>query len=124
MANKSITNLDATAQAELVRKKEATPSELVDLAIEAIESLNPKLNAVIHRSFERARREAAGQLPDGPFRGVPFLLKDLGAGNLKGDPYHWGTRFLRDAKFVAPTTSYLVEKFRKAGLVIVGRSNV
>ena len=55
MANKTLTNLDATAQAELVRKREASPSELVDLAIAAIESLNPKLNAVIHRSFERAR---------------------------------------------------------------------
>src|SRR5713101_9797104 len=118
MANKTLTNLDATAQAELVRKREVSSRELVDLAIEAIESLNTRLNAVIHRHFERARKEAAGQLPEGPFRGVPFLLKDLACGNLKGDPIHWGARFLRDAKFVAPTTSYLVEKFRQAGLVV------
>src|SRR5438132_647614 len=116
MADRTIRNLDATAQADLVRKREVSASELVELAIQAIESLNPKLNAVIHKSFERARKEAAGPLPDGPFRGVPFLLKDLGGGNLKGDPHHWGTRFLRDAKFLAPTTSHLVQKFRDAGL--------
>src|SRR5713226_4668578 len=108
MADKTLTNLDATAQAELVRKRDVSPGELVDLAIEAIESLNPKLNAVIHRHFERARNEATGSLPEGPFRGVPFLLKDLACGNLKGDPIHWGTRFLRYAKFVASSTSYLV----------------
>ena len=119
-----IAALDATAQAALVRDGEVTPLELVDGAIARIERLNPNLNAVIHRSFDRARREAAGDLPAGPFRGVPFLLKDLGAGNLAGDPIHWGTRFLRDAGYRAPTTSYLVEKFRGAGLVIVGRTNV
>jgi amidase len=66
----------------------------------------------------------AGKLPDGPFRGVPFLLKDLGGGNLKGDPNNYGTRFLRDAGYRAATTSYLVEKFLQAGLVVVGRTNV
>jgi amidase len=124
VTDKRLNDLDATAQAELVRKREVSPRELVDAAIEAIESLNPKLNAVIHRSFERARKEAGGQLPDGPFRGVPFVLKDLGCGNLKGDPHHWGTRFLRDAKFCAQTTANIVEKFRNAGLVILGKTNV
>ena len=70
--------LDATGQAELVRSGAASPSELVDAAIARIEKLNPELNAVIHELFERARAEASGALPDGPFRGVPFLLKDLG----------------------------------------------
>jgi amidase len=115
---------DATGQAEAVRRKDVSPRELVDEAIRRIERLNPRLNAVIHEHFERARREADGPLPDGPFRGVPFLLKDLASGNRRGDPIHWGTRFLRDAGYRAPSTSHLVEKFLRAGLVIVGRTNV
>jgi amidase len=116
--------MDAVAQAGLVRGRELTPLELVDAAIARIERVNPKINAVIHTHFERARTQAAGKLPEGPFRGVPFLLKDLAGGNLKGDPNNWGTRFLRDADYRATTTSYLVEKFLKAGLVVVGRTNV
>lgn len=123
-SDEAIIDLDATAQAEAVRKGEVTPLELVELAIARIEKLDPRLNAVIHRSFDRARQEAKGTLPDGPFRGVPFLLKDLAAGNRAGDPLHYGTRFLRDAGYTAPTTSYLVEKFLAAGLVVVGRTNV
>ncbi|MCI0347561.1 MAG: amidase, partial [Chloroflexi bacterium] len=64
--------LDAVAQAELVRRGEATPLELVNAAIVRIEKLNPELNAVIHPRFDRARQEAAAELPDGPFRGVPL----------------------------------------------------
>jgi amidase len=119
-----LAELDATDQAALVRKGEVSPLELVEGAIERIERLNPELNAVIHEHFERARDQARRPLPDGPFRGVPFLLKDLAGGNANGDPHHWGTRFLRDADFRSPTTSYLVEKFWRAGLVVVGRTNV
>ena len=67
--------LDATAQAELVRSKQLKPIELVDAAIERIERLNPALNAVITPMFELARTAAHDPLPDGPFRGVPFLLR-------------------------------------------------
>lgn len=115
---------DALGQAEAVRRGDITPRELVDEAIRRIERLNPRLNAVIHEHFERARKEADGSLPDGPFRGVPFLLKDLASGNRAGDPIHWGARFLRDADWRARSTSHLVEKFLRAGLVIVGRTNV
>jgi len=115
---------DALGLAELVRRGEVTPAELVDTAIALIEEIDPHLNAVIHRHFDRARAEARGALPDGPFRGVPFLLKDLAGGNRAGDPIHWGTRFLRDAGHRAATTSYIVEKFAAAGLVVVGRTNV
>src|SRR5262249_61461245 len=110
--------------AALVRKGDVQPIELVDAAIDRIERLNPRLNAVIHEHFERARSEARGTLPDGPFRGVPFLLKDLAGGSSAGDPFHWGTRFLRDVGYRHPTSAYVVDKFRKAGLVVVGRSNV
>src|SRR5580704_1954914 len=69
--------IDAVTQAELVRRGDVSPLELVDAAITRIEKLNPELNAVIHPRFERARAEAAGSLPDGPFRGVPLVIKDL-----------------------------------------------
>lgn len=124
MKTSEYASYDALGLAALVAKGEVSPSELVETAIAAIEELDPTLNAVIHQSYERAREEARGELPAGPFRGVPFLLKDLACGNRAGDPIHWGTRFLRDADFRATTSSYLVEKFEHAGLAIVGRSNV
>jgi amidase len=115
-------HLDATAQAELVRRGTVSPRELVDAAIARIETLNPKLNAVIHPLFERARRQAASDLPAGPFRGVPFLVKDFLCYEA-GQPMHMGARPLRDAGFVAPGDTYLVGKFRAAGFVILGRTN-
>lgn len=115
---------DATEQAAAVERGDMQPIELVDAAIARIEKLDPQLNAVIHRSFDRARDEARGALPPGAFRGVPFLLKDLGGGGREGDPIHWGTRFLKHAGFRAATTSHIAEKFHQAGLVVVGRTNV
>ncbi len=115
--------LDASAQAELVRRGKASPAELVEAAILRIERTNPELNAVIIPRFEKARAEAASRaLPDGPFRGVPFLLKDLICYSA-GDPHHMGTRFLRDLGFVAPADTYLAEKFRAAGFVFLGKTN-
>src|SRR5215207_10191223 len=73
----ALAKLDATALAELVRKKEVTPIELVEAAIERIERLNPQLNAVVTKMYEQARAVANSDLPPGPFVGVPFLLKDL-----------------------------------------------
>jgi amidase len=114
---------DATGLAELVRRRQVTPAELVDAAIERIEAFDPSLNAVIHRQFERARREAAGALPDGPFTGVPFLLKDLGCEEA-GEPHHQGMRTLRDAGWRARRDSELALAFRVAGLIPLGRTNV
>lgn len=113
---------DATDLAELVRRGEVTPLELVEAAIARIEALDGRLNAVIHRRFERAREEAAGPLPDGPFRGVPFLLKDVIC-HSAGDPFHEGMRFLRDLGWRAASDTYLAAKFRAAGLVVIGRTN-
>jgi amidase len=114
--------LDATAQAELIRGGKATPSELVDAAIARIERLNPKLNAVIIPFFERARSEAAGKLPDGPFRGVPMLMKDF-LGYTAGDPTYMGTRPLKELGFIAPSDTYIATKLRSAGFVLLGRTN-
>ena len=114
--------LDATAQAELVRRGTVTPSELLEAALARIEALNPTLNAVIIDRSQRARAEAAGPLPDGPFRGVPFLLKDAVA-HSAGDPYHCGMQVLKDAGWVEPADTWLVQRFRAAGFVIAGKTN-
>ncbi|MBN1092043.1 amidase [Blastococcus sp. TML/M2B] len=115
--------MDATAQAELVRSGEASPAELVDAAIERIERVNPQLDAVIRDRFDDARKEAGGELPDGPFRGVPMLLKDLGC-HVAGEATNYGTSFLRDADVRWPTDSYVAQQFRAAGFVFLGRTNV
>jgi amidase len=114
--------LDATAQAALVRDGSTTPRELVDGALDRIDAVNPELNAVIHRRDERARAEADGALPEGPFRGVPILVKDLD-GSLADEPLHLGNRMLRDLGNVADHDSYLFAKLRAAGCVIVGKTN-
>ncbi len=117
-----LATLDATAQADLVRNGDASPLELVDAAITRIEKLNPELNAVIHPLFERARTAARGQLPDGPFRGVPTLVKDLD-GYLAGEPYHAGNKLLKELGYRADSTSFLFEKLEAAGFVITGKTN-
>jgi amidase len=114
--------LDATATAELVRKGSVSPRELVEDAIARIESVNDRLNAVITPLFEKARAAAASELPDGPFRGVPFLLKDLDVVSA-GDPFHGGMQFLKQAGYVPDHSSYLTEKFRQAGLIVLGKTN-
>ena len=118
----TLTGLDATAQAELVRRGEVSPAELVESAIARAEALNPRINAIIHERYDAARSEAAADLPAGPFRGVPFAVKDLGCPTA-GDPYHCGTRFLRDAGYIAPADSHLARRFRDAGLVSLGKTN-
>ena len=117
-----LARLDATAQAELVRGGEASPLELVDAAIERIEALNGELNAVIHPLFEKAREAAAGELPDGPFAGVPFLLKDLGAA-FAGDPLHLGMRFLKEAGSERRSTPIWRSASATPGFVTVGKTN-
>jgi len=112
---------DAVEQATLVTNGKATPSELVDQAIARIERLNPELNAVIHERFEAARKEATGSL-NGPFAGVPVLLKDLGA-PIAGEPHHAGLGVAKQAGFRAPIDSFITEKLRAAGCVILGRTN-
>jgi amidase len=112
--------LDATAQADLVRAGSISPAELVEGAITRIEKLNPQINAVIHELFDRARAEAVATLPDGPFRGVPLLLKDLGA-ELEGTPFCEGTDFAGDYR--STVTQELTQRFIAAGFVICGKTN-
>jgi len=114
--------LDATAQAELVQSGKVRPLDLIDAAIARIEAVNPILNAVIHERFEKARAEAEGALPEGPFRGVPFLLKDLETRSV-GDPHHAGTAFLKNAGYLSDRDDYVTSRLRASGVVIVGRTN-
>jgi amidase len=113
--------LDATAQAALVREKSVRPIELVEAAIARIESLNPKLNAVVTPMFDRARAEASVAAADGPFAGVPFLLKDLLA-EYAGVRFTEGSAFL-DGRYTPDADSELTRRLRRAGLIVVGKTN-
>jgi amidase len=115
--------MDATAQAELVRKGDATAVELLEAAIARIDRLDPELNAVIHRLDDKAAAATAGDLPDGPFRGVPFLVKDAVC-HTAGDPYHAGMQVLKDAGWTEPEDTVLAKRYRAAGFVICGKTNL
>ena len=111
---------DGLGLAGLVRDKQVSPLELLEAAIERIERHNGVLNAVVHKAYEEARRTAAGKLPDGPFKGVPFLIKDLGL-RVEGWPRTSGSRF---AAIAADTDdSELVKRYRAAGVVMAGKTN-
>jgi amidase len=111
---------DATELAACVRRGEVQPIELVEKAIAGIEAVNPTLNAVMHPMYDAARA-AARSLPDGPFRGVPMVIKDYD-GFVKGEPYTAGTRFLKG--FVPDHDSEAIARLRRAGLVFVAKTNL
>jgi amidase len=122
-----LATLDVHSQAELLGRGEVSALELVDAAIERIERLDPELNAVILPAFERARSEArelgaARPSVERPFLGVPFLMKDLG-GAEAGAPYHAGMRLLKEAGYRESQESHLVGHLRRAGFVLLGRTN-
>jgi len=116
-----LADLDATAQAELIRSGAATPRELVDAAIARIERHNPALGAVVLPMYEQARA-TCDSAADGPFRGVPILIKDLGA-TVGGVPQAQGTWPLKRSGFTPPVDSHLVKQLKRGGFVIVGKSN-
>lgn len=99
------------------------PRELVSAAIECAEARNPSLNAIIHCQFERALADAERPVSGAPLSGVPFLLKDY-KGREAGEPYHMGVRALRDIDYRPRTSSGLALRFRAAGLIPIGRTNV
>ena len=112
--------LDALGQADLVRRGEVSAIELVDAAIERIEALNPDLNAVVTPLYDDAREVARRPLPAGPLAGVPFLLKDLGAA-LAGTRQTSGSRAFRE--HVSGRDTELAARHRRAGLIVVGKTN-
>ena len=115
--------LDACGQADLVRTRKVTPTELVRDAITRIEHLNPRVNAVVTPLFDRALARASRGIPSGVFGGVPLLLKDFLC-QTAGDPYYEGSRFLRDLRWRSPADSNLTRRFRQAGFIILGKTNL
>ena len=113
--------LDGLALADLVRKKEVSPLELVEATIARIEALNPTLNAVITPMYDEARATAKQPLGDGAFAGVPFLLKDLVA-EYAGVPMAEGSNFLK-GRYTPDQDSELVVRQKAAGLIIVAKTN-
>jgi amidase/6-aminohexanoate-cyclic-dimer hydrolase len=111
--------LDATATAALVARGEVSPAELLDAALDAVARLNPALNAVVLMQEDVARAAIAAGLPRGPFRGVPFLLKDLGA-EARDFPSHNGSRLFRDTRY--RRDSAIWERMRATGVVTFGRT--
>lgn len=112
---------DALGLADLVRRGQVTPLELLEAALARVEARNGIVNAVVLRLDDLARQAIAAGLPDGPFRGVPFLLKDLTA-SLAGVPTTRGSRFFADTP-PAPEDSEHVRRLRRAGLVFFGRTS-
>jgi len=111
---------DATGLAELVRTRRVHPLELFEAAAGRIEALNGRLNAVVYPDLDRAREVAARESREGPFAGVPFLVKDFGAA-VAGLPYTQSSR--SRVGYVAPTDDDIVARHRRAGLIILGKTN-
>jgi amidase len=111
---------DGLGLAELVRKKEISPIELVEEAIRRIETHNPQLNAIIYKMYDAARDAAKKPLPYGPFVGVPFLVKDLIA-TIAGIPTSNGNRTLKSIP--ARVDSEMIKRWRAAGVIILGKAN-
>src|SRR6185503_1910061 len=112
---------DRLGLAGLVRQGKVSPQELLDAAIERVEARNGAVNAVVQKMYDYGRKAIAAGLPDGPFRGVPYLLKDLG-GWLAGERVTRGSRFFADTPPVAADSEH-VARLKRAGLVFFGRTN-
>jgi Asp-tRNA(Asn)/Glu-tRNA(Gln) amidotransferase A subunit family amidase len=117
---KELDQYDAIGLAALLKSRQLGAAELLQAFIDRVEARNPRLNAVVRPMYEEARRDLAAGLPEGPFTGVPFLLKDLRA-QYAGVPTTAGSRFWRNK--VAEHDSELVSRHRRAGLVIFGKTN-
>ncbi|HAI64030.1 MAG TPA: amidase, partial [Acidimicrobiaceae bacterium] len=116
-----LARLDAVGLAEAIRTGQLSPAEALESSIRRMEAVDGDINAVIHRHLDEARA-SIDSLPDGPFRGVPMLMKDLWACEA-GRPHHQGVQALKVHGAVADRDSHLVEAYRDAGFVSFGRTN-
>ena len=113
-----LAGVDAVGLADLIRRGDLSPVEAVQATIDRIERLDDRLNAVIHHQFESALEQAASpELPAGPFRGVPMLIKDLWAEEA-GQPHHAGVQALKDADLRSTIDSNLVLRYRDRKSVV------
>lgn len=117
-----LARLDAVALAAAIAAGEVSPLEVIEDTARRLERLNPTVNAVIHPDLDAAVDAARGTLPDGPFRGVPMLLKDLWPTE-KGRPHHMGVAALRRADHRADVDANITTAYRRAGFVLAGRTN-
>ena len=117
---KEYDNYDAVGLAQLVRKGEVSAEELLEEAIARVEQRDPAVNAVVAKLYDHARAQVRAGLPDGPFRGVPFLLKDLTA-LCSGEVTSNGSRFFENNR--ADHDTELVARYKRGGLVIFGKTN-
>ena len=111
---------DGLGLAALVAKGDVAPIDLVEACVERIEAHNPTLNAVVHKAYDEARAVAREPLPEGPFKGVPFLIKDLGL-EVRGWPRTSASHFA--CVYADTRDSELVTRYRAAGVVLVGKTN-
>ena len=111
---------DAISLAALIAKREVSAEEVLETAIARAEQVNPAINAIVHKQYEQARKAVAAELPEGPLKGVPYLIKDLGFFET-GEPATFGSSLFKD--FVADHQTAYVTRCKKAGLVFMGRSS-
>src|SRR5579871_2964011 len=120
MAFAEYSNFDGLGLAHLVRRGEVTPLEILEEAIARIERHNPTLNAIVHKAYDEARAVAKRKLPDGPFKGVPFLIKDINL-EVAGWPMTNGSALL--AGYVSKADAELTRRYRAAGMVLAAKTN-
>jgi len=111
---------DGVGLADLIARREVTTLEVIDAAIARAEELNPRLNAIVYRTFDHARQHAKHALPNTPFKGVPFLLKDILAQTTEA-PTRSASGFMPVVP--APYDAELTARFRRAGLISLGKTN-
>src|SRR5262244_2327728 len=111
---------DAISLAGLIAKRQVSAKEVLEAAIARAEQINPAINAIVHKQYEQARKVVAAGLPEGPLKGVPYLIKDLGFFET-GEPATLGSTLFKD--FVADHDTAYVTRCKEAGLVIIGRSS-
>ena len=120
-SNLNIGDIDATAMADLIRKREGSSSELVEDAIWRCEQVNEKLNAVITEMFDSALHLSSAPVKESIFSGVPFLMKDFAA-EVAGVPFYEGSNFLEG--YVPSIDSEIYKRFNAAGLITIGKTNL
>src|SRR5262249_28243771 len=111
---------DAVSLARLIAKREVSAKEVLETAIARAEEINPAINAVVHKQYEQAHKALAAGPPEGPLKGVLYLIKDLGFFET-GEPATFGSSLFKD--FVADHETAYVTRCKKAGLVLMGRSS-
>src|SRR5690348_1642347 len=120
MAFAEYADYDGLGLAHLVRRGEVSPVELLEEAITRAEKHNGVLNAIVYKAYDEARKSAKSKLADGPFKGVPFLIKDIGMG-VEGWPMTNGSALLQG--YISPEDSQLTTRYRASGMVLFGKTN-